>query len=267
MHIPLTGGRMFSDADGPQSQRVALVNEAFAARFFPGRTALGKRVTFGDPAAPGTTWLTIVGVVANTRRAGFDRPPWAELYYPHRQQPDRRMAVVLRTSGDPAALARSAQAELWAIDRDQPVTSVRTLNQILERTEANRRFAATLLGLFAAVALSLAAIGVYGVMAYATAQRTHEIGVRMALGAGTGDVMRMVLRDGAIVAGAGVVIGLAGAAALTTIMAQLLFGVTPRDPVTFATAAALLLGVSLIASYVPARRATRVAPGTALRNH
>jgi ABC-type antimicrobial peptide transport system permease subunit len=175
------------------------------------------------------------------------------------------MFVVLRTTGDPAGLARTAQAAVWDVDRDQPVTSVRTLEQLLARSEANRRFTALLLGIFAAVALTLAAIGVYGVIAYSTAQRTREIGIRVALGAARRDVMVMVLRDGVVVAGAGVALGIAAAAALTRSLAGLLFGVAPRDPLTFAAAAVVLLAVAVAATYLPARRAIRVEPMTALR--
>ncbi len=263
--IPLVRGRLITDGDTPQSQRVVVVNESFATRFFSGDDALGRRVTFDDPSQPDARWSTIVGVVRDTRRGGLDRPAWAELYFPHRQRPDRRMHVLVRTAGNPTAVARAAQAEVWALDRDQPVTSVRTIDELLARSEANRRFTGLLLGLFAAVALTLAAIGLYAVIAYSTAQRTHEIGVRMALGAASSDVMRLVLGEGVAMAAAGVALGLAGAAALTKLMAGLLFGVTARDPVTFGAGAALLMGVAVLASYIPARRAMRVEPIAALR--
>ncbi len=267
LQIPLVRGRMLTDADSPTSQRVAVVNESFVRRFFPNGEPVGKRVTFDDPTRPDVRWTTIVGVVADTRRGGFNRPTWAEVYFPHQQAPDRRMFVFARTTGDPAALARAAQAEVWAIDRDQPIASVRTVAETIARSEANRRFVTLLLGIFAAVALVLAAIGVYGVLAYATAQRTQEIGIRMALGADRRAVVRMVLGGGMKLAGAGVAIGIAGALALTQVLSGsgLLFGVSARDPVTFVLVPTALATVAFLASWIPARRAVRVQPVVALR--
>jgi putative ABC transport system permease protein len=256
---------MLTDADTPGAQRVAVVNESFVRRFFPNEEPIGKRVTFDGPTGSGVRWTTIVGVVADTRRGGFNRPPWAEVYFPHQQDGDRRMFVVARTSGDPAALARAAQAEVWAIDREQPVASVRTVAEAMAQSEANRRFVTLLLGVFATVALVLAAIGVYGVLAYATAQRTQEIAIRMALGADRRDVLRMVLGAGTQLAAAGVAIGLAGALVLTQVLSGLLFGVSARDPLTFVLVPAALGTVALLASWIPARRAVRVEPVAVLR--
>ena len=265
LQIPLVRGRMLTDADTPGAQRVAVVNESFVRRFFPNEEPIAKRVTFDDPTGSEVRWTTIVGVVADTRRGGFNRPPWAEVYFPHQQDGDRRMFVVARTSGDPAALARAAQAEVWAIDREQPVASVRTVAEAMAQSEANRRFVTLLLGVFATVALVLAAIGVYGVLAYATAQRTQEIAIRMALGADHRDVLRMVLGAGTQLAAAGVAIGLAGALVLTQVLSGLLFGVSARDPLTFVLVPAALGTVALLASWIPARRAVRVEPVAALR--
>jgi putative ABC transport system permease protein len=265
LQIPLVRGRMFTEADSAQAQRVALVNEAFVRRFFPNEDPIGKRLMFDNPTRPGARWATIVGVVADTGRGGFGRPVWAETYFPHQQTPDRRMFMFIRTSGDPAALARAAQAQVWSIDRDQAVSSVRTVAETLARSEANRRFVTLLLGIFAAVALVLAAIGVYGVLAYATAQRTHEIGIRMALGADRRSVLRMVLGGGMKLAAAGLTIGIAGAFALTQVLSGLLFGVSARDPLTFVLVPSALGAVALLASWIPARRAVRVEPVVALR--
>ncbi len=265
LQIPLVKGRLFTVADSPTSQQVVVVNQAFVQRYFPDEDPLGRRVAFGDAADSNTEWLTIVGVVADTRRGGLDRKPWAELYFPHAQASDRRMFVLLRTSGDPMALARAAQAEVWALDRDQAISSVRTLDAIVATAQANRRFTTVLLGLFAFVALVLAGIGVYGVIAYSTAQRTQEIGIRMALGAGRGHVLRMVVGEGLRIGATGLLLGVLASLALTRFMSGLLFGVSERDPLTFVTLPLALLVIAAAAAWIPARRALRVDPMVALR--
>jgi putative ABC transport system permease protein len=265
LRIPLVSGRLFTAADGPTAQRVVVVNQAFVSRYFPDTDPIGRRVTFDDSGDGNARWLTIVGVVADTRRGGLERKPWAELYYPHAQAPDRRMFVLLRTSGDPMSVARAAQAEVWALDRDQPVTSVRTLDAIVARAQANRRFTTLLLSLFSIVALVLAGIGVYGVIAYSTAQRTQEIGIRMALGAARGHVLRMVVGEGLKIGAAGLVLGVAASLALTRLMSGLLFGVSERDPLTFVALPLALLAVAAAAAWIPARRALQVDPMVALR--
>jgi len=265
LQIPLRRGRMFTRADAPRAQEVVLVNESFVHRFFPNEEPLGRRVTFADPTQPDTRRQTIVGVVADTRRGGFEREPWAEIYFPMQQAPDPRMFVFLRTAGDPAALAGAAQAAVWALDRDQAIAGIRTVGDLLAQAQANRRFTTLLLGLFAAVALALAAIGVYGVLACATAQRTQEIGIRMALGADRGAILRMVFASGARIAAIGLGIGIAGALALTQVLSGLLFGVSAHDPLTFLVVPGALLAVALAACWIPARRAIRVEPVIALR--
>ena len=265
LRIPLVRGRLFTGADRAGGLPVVVVNEAFMRRFFPNEDPLGKRVTFGDPSDSQSQWLTIVGVVGSTRRGGVDRAPWAELYYPIRQAPDRRMYVLIRTSGDPTAIVGAAQAQVWSIDRDQPISNMRTVEAMLARSQANRRFTTLLLGLFAVVALALAAIGIYGVMAYSTAQRTQEIGIRVALGAARRDLLRMVIAEGLTIAVAGLSLGLAGAFALTRFMGGLLFGVGAHDPLTFVALPFALLLVAALASFIPARRAMNVDPIVALR--
>jgi putative ABC transport system permease protein len=263
--IPLRRGRLFTDADSATAQRVVLVNESMARRFFPDGDFLGKRITFGDPTNQQTGWATIVGVVGDTRRSGVDRAPREEVYYPFAQAPYRRMYTLIRTSGDPLALARAAQAAVWSIDRNQPIHSTRTLETILSETQAGRRFTLLLLGLFAIIALALATIGIYGVIAYSTAQRTREVGIRMALGAGRADVLTMVLKEGAMIGAAGLTLGIAAALALTRFMSALLFGVSARDPITFVALPVGLLLVAVVASLIPAARAVRVSPVVALR--
>ncbi len=263
--IPLTRGRLFGPEDTPTAPSRVVVNEAFVRRFFPAEEPLGKRVTFNGPQDKNIQWYTIVGVVADTRRGGVDRPAWAELYFPLTQSADPRLMVLMRTAGDPISVARAAQEQVWAIDAGQPVASVRTLEEIVARVQANRRFTMLLLGVFATVALVLATVGIYGVIAYSTAQRTQEIGIRVALGAARSDVLRMVLSDGLRIGVLGSVIGIAAAAAMSRLLSGLLFGVSPHDPLTFVVLPAALLIVAALASLIPARRALAIEPVRALR--
>ena len=265
LRIPLRGGRLFTSADGPATPRVVVVNESLARRFFPDNDALGKRVTYDDPTDTQARWLTIVGIVADTRRGGADREPRAELYYPHTQLPDRWMYALVRTSGDPLALVRPAQAQVWAIDPNQPTASVRSVEAILADAQANRRFTTLLLGLFSVVALALAAIGIYGVIAYSTAQRVQEIGIRMALGASRTNVLTSVLREAVMIGVVGLALGIAAALALTRFLSGLLFGVGAHDPMTFVALPLGLLLVAVLAALIPATRAVHVNPLVALR--
>jgi len=265
LRIPLIRGRVFTDADGATSPRVVIVNQSLVRRFFPDGNAIGKNVTFDNPTDPSARWLTIVGVVGDTRRGGVDHAPWGEVYYPLAQAPDWRMYALIRTSGDPLALVRSAHAQVWAIDRNQPVHSTRTADALLAESQANRRFTTLLVGLFSILALALAAIGIYGVVAYSTAQRTQEIGIRMALGARRADVLAMVVKEAGTIGVAGLAIGIAVAFALTRFMSGLLFGVSARDPITFLALSIGLLVVTAAATLIPAARAVRVNPVVALR--
>jgi putative ABC transport system permease protein len=226
---------------------------------------VGDRRTYDDPTDAQAGWLTIVGIVADTRRGGVDREPRAELYYPLTQLPDRRMYVLVRTSGDPLALVRPAQAQVWAIDSNQPTASVQSVEAILADAQANRRFTTLLLGLFSIVALALAAIGIYGVIAYSTAQRVQEIGIRMALGASRTNVLTSVLKEAVMIGVVGLALGIAAALALTRFLSGLLFGVGARDPMTFVALPLGLLLVAVLAALIPATRAVRVNPLVALR--
>jgi putative ABC transport system permease protein len=264
MGIPLAQGRAFTALDGPNTPSVAIVNETFVKRYFPNEDPIGKRFTFGDPG-PEAQWITIVGVVHDTKRQGIDQPIRIESWMPLAQSPAGSMDVVLRTTGDPLALSNAAREAVWSIDRDLPIPKIQTMEQNLSSRVAQRRLNMLLLGLFALVALLLAAVGIYGVMSYAVTQRTNEIGIRTALGAQTSDVLRLVVGEGMKLALAGVAIGLIATFALTRLMASLLFGVSASDPITFATIAALLIGVALLACLIPARRATKVDPMVALR--
>jgi putative ABC transport system permease protein len=265
MGIPLRTGRAFTAEDARDSPRVAIVNETFVKRYFPNEDPVGKRFTFGG-ARPNARWITIVGVVRDTKRQGLDQPIRIEAWMPLAQRPSRSMEVVLRTTGDPLALGQAARQAVWSLDRDLPIPSIQTMEQILSERVAQRRLNMLLLGLFALVALMLTAVGIYGVMSYAVTQRTHEIGIRMALGARGADVLRMVVWQGMSLALIGVALGLAAALALTRVMEHLLFNVKANDPATFAGISLLLISVALFAAYLPARRATKVDPMVALRH-
>jgi len=264
MGIQLLSGREFTDQDARDKPEVAIVNETFVKRYFQNEAPIGKRFTFGF-GNNNPQWITIVGVVRDTRRQGLDQPIRIESWMPHAQAPSRSMQVVLRTTGDPLALTQATREAVWSLDRDLPISRIETMEQILSENVAQRRLNMLLLGLFAMVALILAAVGIYGVMSYAVTQRTHEIGIRMALGAQTRDVLRLVVLQGMGLALTGVVIGLVATFILTRLMASLLFGVSATDPITFAAIAALLTGVALVACWIPARRAAKVDPMVALR--
>jgi predicted permease len=258
MGIPLRKGRPL-DAHDYNGQTI-VVNEAIAQRFFPNSDPVGKRInlcSFG----PTPCWLTIVGVVGNVHQYGLDAPPTLDLYYSQGWP----QYMVIRTAADPAALARAAISEVRNFDPNLPVTHVMTLDNLFSDSVSPRRFSTFLLGVFAGLALLLAAMGIYGVMSYVVSLRTNEIGIRMALGAQPGDIWRLVIGRGAQLAFAGVTIGLVGAFALTKLISSLLYGVKPTDPVTFGGVALLLVGIALLACYVPARRAMRVDPMVALR--
>ncbi len=265
MGIPLIEGREFDEHDVPASPPVAIINQTFARRFFPNEDPIGKRYLYGSPGPDNHSWITIVGVVGDMRRTGFDRPVRPETFLPQDQNPDSGLTIVARTNGDPAALAGALRNEVWAIDRDQSVYDVKTMRAVLSEMLSQRRFNMLLLGIFAAVALTLAAVGIYGVMSYAVAERTHEIGLRMALGAQAGDVLGLIVRQGMLLAVTGLVVGLVASFALTRLMTSLLYGVSATDPLTFIAIPVVLTGVALGACLVPARRAIKVDPMVALR--
>jgi len=225
---------------------------------------LGKRITFqGGPNNP--IWREIVGIVGHVKHNGLEGESRVQYYIPHSQVQNAFMTLVVRTSGDPASLTGAVRGAISGLDKDLPVFRVKTMEQFVSDSMAQRRFAMTLVGIFAAVAMALACVGLYGVLSYSITQRSHEIGIRMALGAQISDVLRLVVGEGMLLALAGVAIGSVASFLLTRLMASLLFGVTPGDPLTFATIAASLTLVALVACFAPARRATRVDPIVALR--
>jgi len=254
--IPLRKGRAIEARDRPGAPYVTLVNEAFERKFWPGGNALGKRLRFGS----GQPWVTIVGVIGDIRQSGLDALPRAEMYLPAAQVPDPADWLAVRTSGDPSRLAAAVRRELRAVDRDLPISDLSTMDEILDREVFDRRVQMLLLAVFAGVAVILASVGIYGVLAYMVAQRTHEIGIRMALGARPWDVLLTVAGQGLALSGVGVLVGAAGALAVTRVLSKLLFGVAATDPATFLSVAGLLLVVAALAAWLPARRATKVDP-------
>ncbi|HEX8775383.1 MAG TPA: ABC transporter permease [Pyrinomonadaceae bacterium] len=264
MRIPLLKGRPFTEQDREDAPPMVIVNEALARRFWPGEDAIGKRLGFEDDEGK-QEWREVVGVVGNVRHERLDVEAKPEVYVPYRQLPRNFMTLVVRTSSEPANMIAAIRDQVLALDKDQPVFGIKTMEERLSKSVAQSRFIMMLLAVFSALALSLAAIGIYGVMAYTVSQRTHEIGIRMALGAQGGDVMRMVVRQGMTLAMAGVVLGLVAAFALTRLMTSLLYGVTATDPWTFGVVPVVLSTVALLAIIIPARRSTRIDPMEALR--
>ncbi len=262
MGIPLLAGRGFTGQDADGAARVIVVNRAFAERIFPGGDPIGQRVRLGRNS---DIVREIVGVVANTKHYALGENDLPQVYEPFAQMPRRYSSFLLRTSVEPGSLAAAVRREVRAMDPEQPVVGIVTIEELLAESVAQPRFRTLLLGLFGGLALLLAAVGVYGVMAYSVARRTQEIGIRMALGAGRREVVRLVLRRGLRLAVLGIAVGLAGALAATRVLATLLFGITPTDAPTFAATALLLLAVAVLACLMPALRAARVDPLVALR--
>lgn len=263
MHIRLRQGRHFAAQDTAQAPGVAIVNEDLARRYFPNEDPLGQRISLGGP--DGSTWRTIVGIVGGVHHMQLDAPIPAELYVPYSQWPQASATLVVRTVSDPAQIAGAIRAQIRAVDKDQPVGVVRTMEQVVWESVAPRRAVVVLLSAFSALALVLAAAGIYGVVSYSVAQRRHEVGIRLALGAQPREVLRLMLRQGLTLCLGGVALGTLAALGLTHLLSGLLFGVTATDPWTFAAVALFLIGVALLASYLPARAATRVDPVVTLR--
>jgi predicted permease len=273
MEIPLVHGRFLKNADDETAPLVAVVDANFAQRFWPHRDAIGQRVAIDTipnvkPAAP--RWRTIVGVVGHVKHYGLDVEGREQIYFPHRQPlygafAPRNMTLAVRTALDPSSVTSAIREQIFAIDKDLPLYNIATMDQLVSKSVGQPRLNLSLLVSFAVLALVLAAVGVYGVIAYAVTQRTQEFGIRMALGASRSDVLKQVFLEGGRLAALGLALGLIAALALTRLMASLLYGVKPSDPVTLGVAAALLAFVALSACYIPARRATRVDPMVALR--
>ena len=265
MGIPLLAGRLVTDEDVANNNGSVLINEAMAKRLWPGEDPVGKRVSFFTNTGQNSQWLTIVGVVGNVRHLGLDLEPRPELYNHINTSPPTGPVFIIRTTSDPKNLIAAVRTKVREIDRELPISNMNTMEQLVAQSVAQRRFGMVLLGLFAALALLLAGIGIYGVMSYVVTQRTQEMGVRIALGAQPSDIYKLIVRQGMVLTLSGVGIGLTGAFALTRLMKNLLFNVGVTDPPTFASVALLLTSVALLACYLPARRATKVDPMVALR--
>jgi putative ABC transport system permease protein len=265
MGIKIVQGRDFNEQDKSDSVRAVVIGEKTAQHYWPGENAIGKRLKPGLTTSEGP-WYEVVGVVKDTRQNDFVAPPKMQMYCVHSQinfaVPN---ALVVRSSVDPLSLATSVRNAVWSIDKDQPVSNIRSMDEIISKAVARQRFSTLLLGVFAGLALVLAAVGIYGVMSYSIAQRTREIGIRMALGAKRLDVLKLAMGQGFRLVVAGLVIGLAAAFILTRVMASLLFGISATDPLTFVTISLVLLVVAMLASYIPSVRAMRVDPMVALR--
>lgn len=261
LHIPVLKGRVFTGADTKDVQSVAVINQTMARNVFGNQDAIGKRIFIGGDKNPSE----IVGIVGDVRHTSLDTEPSPEMYVSCLQAPPPAYTLAVRTKLEPESLAGAVRNEILAIDKDQPVSAVKTMSQMRSESLASLRFNTVALSIFAGLGLILAAVGIYGVMAYSVGQRTHEIGIRMALGAQPGAVMRLVLGQGMLLVLIGVVVGLVASFGMTRIMASLLYGVSATDPVTFVFVAVALSLVALLANYIPARRATKVDPLVALR--
>jgi putative ABC transport system permease protein len=268
LRIPLIRGRNFLPSDAAQAPSVALVNQAFVRRYFPNEEPVGKRIRLDTSGSDRPDWSEIVGVVGNVRDSFDKRTDMPQSYEPYLQRPSSVMTLVVRTRSDPASFAPMLRRAVWGVDKDQPITAVHTMNRLIAESGSNSRVMNILMGTFAGLGLALAAVGVFGVTAYTVAQRTHEIGIRMALGAQGSEVLRMVVRKGMVLGAFGIGIGLALAVPLVWLKLGLVNDeVLPfdqRGPV-FLAAVFLISIAALLATYIPARRATKVDPMVALR--
>jgi putative ABC transport system permease protein len=264
MEIPLLVGREFTEADGATNKRVMVINETMARQYWPNENPIGQRVTMKDWGPPLTG--EIVGVVGDVKTNGLDAAVGPMIYWPYFQFPELFNTIVVRSDGEPTHLTPAVKAAIWAVNKNQPISRIETMEVVLSESLARRRLYMILLGVFAGAALLLAGVGIYGMVSYSVSQRIREMGIRIAMGADRGDVLRLVLGQGAKIAALGIGIGMVAALGLTRLMTSLLFGVSATDPLTFVGVAGLLTVVALGACFVPARRAMRVDPMVALRH-
>lgn len=263
MSIPLLKGRLFADQDVESVPGVIVINDEMAARYWPNEEAIGKRISLED--AKTGPFLTVIGVVGNVHQVSLDSEPYPQMYQAYSQNPAWGAALVVRTASDPIGMTSAIRAQVSSLDMNQPLYNVRTMEQVLSESISRQRFNTLLISLFTVVALALAAVGIYGVVSYSVSHRSHEIGIRMALGAQRRDILKMIIEYGLKLALVGAAIGLAAAFVLTRVMTSLLYGVSAIDPFTFAIGTIILIGLALLGCYIPARRATKVEPMIALR--
>jgi putative ABC transport system permease protein len=261
LHVPLRSGRAFTAADDARAQKVLLVNETFARRFWPNQNPLGKHVIVGRWPKP----AEVIGVAADVKNKGLAQATQAQLYLAFPQLPWGNMNLLVRTAVPPLSMTPAIRAQISALDPDQPVTGIETVDEIMDNSRSQPRFITLLLSIFSGTAMALSVIGIYGVLAYTVTQRQHELGIRMALGARREDVLRLVMRQGLVLASTGIGIGLIAALWLTRLMSSMLYKVGTRDLTTFALAPVVFLAIALVASYMPARRATKLDPMETLR--
>jgi predicted permease len=267
MNIPLIRGRYFDDRDTLETPFVAIIDETMARKWWPNEDPIGKRVwVYENDPRGNKRWREIVGIVGHVKREGLDQEASVQYYLPHRQSPTENVILSVRTDAEPESMTTAVRGVIQSADKELPVYSVGTMEQLMADSTSQRRFATILLGIFALVALILAAVGLFGVMSYTVAQRTHEIGIRVALGAQTLDVVKLIIRQGMTLVLTGAVIGLMAAFGLTRLMKSLLFGIGETDTTTFVIIPLLLVVVAMLACYIPARRATKVDPMIALRH-
>ncbi|MGH9823656.1 MAG: FtsX-like permease family protein, partial [Blastocatellia bacterium] len=265
MSVPMLEGRSFNDMDTKDSQRVAIVDDTLAKQYWPDQSAIGKRISTNFDMVDGKrVWREIVGVVGHVKDYGLDGISKVQYYLPETQAPGSEMSFVIKTSTDPMRVLHEAEDAVHSLDPDEPVYQVQTMQNIYDSSIAVKRFAMFLLGVFSAIALILALVGIYGVMSYVVTQRTHEVGIRLAVGARARDVVTLLMKQGVFLSGLGVAIGLAGSFAVSRLLSSLLFNVTPTDPLTFGALAGLIVGATVLATLIPAGRATRVDPMVAL---
>nr|HEV7952654.1 FtsX-like permease family protein [Candidatus Acidoferrales bacterium] len=275
MRLPLLRGRDISAEDSAGAPGVVIINERAAARYWPGEDPIGKRITFDDGKSMNPTWLTIIGIAKNAKQGDWADKPQQEVYLAAFQNQQylndpgshfAYMTLIVRTAGDPALLTSAVKDAVWSFDHDLPISEVLTMDGVVADANAEPRFEMLLLGMFATVALALATVGIYGVMSYSVTRRTHEIGIRVSLGASRGNILLLIVKQGMLLALIGSAVGIGGALLLSRLMIKLLYGVHPNDPITFCAVAIILMIVALAASYIPARRAMRVDPMVALRH-
>jgi predicted permease len=265
MRIRLIAGRWLTDEDRQSSRAVAVVDDEMVRRYWPNQNPIGKRLGFGDPQAKDFSWIEVVGVVEHAAHEGLDAERRVQLYFSYRQRAIPFLSVAVRTAGDPLQMTNAVRAVVQSVDRDQPIANVRTMDDLMGTAVGQRRLSTWLLAIFAGIALLLAAIGIYGVMSFDVTRRTQELGLRMALGAARGSVLSLVVRQGMILAVAGLGIGFALAFVSSRLIESQLFGISSNDPTTWAGVIVVLGLVAFFATMLPALRATRVDPMEALR--